>query len=104
VARKEDLQEGSLLKVVVNDKEILLGMVEGKIYAIDNRCTHARLPLDKGSLDGFNLTCPHHFGIFDIRNGVASPETPWVKNTNSYPVKLDEVSGDVFVNFGKVGT
>lgn len=40
VAHKSDLQEGGLLKVQVKDKELVLSMVEGKVYAIDNICTH----------------------------------------------------------------
>ena len=35
VANKKDLQEGSLLKVEAKGKQIVLSMVEGKIYAID---------------------------------------------------------------------
>ncbi|MFY9796690.1 MAG: Rieske 2Fe-2S domain-containing protein [Candidatus Nitrosopolaris sp.] len=55
VANKKDLQEGSLLKVEAKGKQIVLSMVEGKIYAIDEICTHESGPLDEGELDGYNL-------------------------------------------------
>jgi nitrite reductase/ring-hydroxylating ferredoxin subunit len=39
VASKNELQEGGLLKVQVKDKELVLSMVEGNVYAMDNICT-----------------------------------------------------------------
>ena len=35
VANKDDLKEGEMLKVEANGKQIVLSMVEGKVYAID---------------------------------------------------------------------
>ena len=35
VANKHSLKEGDMLKVEVNGKQIVLSMVEGKVYAID---------------------------------------------------------------------
>jgi hypothetical protein len=34
VANKSELQEGSMIKVQPNGKQIVLSMVEGKVYAI----------------------------------------------------------------------
>ena len=39
LAIRNDLQEASLLKVQVKDKEIVPSMVDGKVYATDNACT-----------------------------------------------------------------
>lgn len=36
VASKDELQEGGLLKVQVKDKELVLSMVEGKVYAMQS--------------------------------------------------------------------
>jgi nitrite reductase/ring-hydroxylating ferredoxin subunit len=36
VANKKDLQEGSLFKIETEGKQIVLSMIEGKIYAIDD--------------------------------------------------------------------
>ena len=40
VANKDDLKEGDMLEVEVNGKQIVLSMVEGKVYAVDEICTH----------------------------------------------------------------
>jgi hypothetical protein len=58
VANKDDLKEGDMLRVEANGKQIVLSMVEGKVYAIDEICTHEGGPLDEGELNSrlfFNL-------------------------------------------------
>ncbi len=71
VANKRGLKDGSLLKVEVEGKELVLTMVEGKIYAIDNVCSHQGGPLNEGELKGHDLKCPWHYAVFDVRNGSA---------------------------------
>ena len=51
VANKADLKEGGMLNVEVNGKQIVLSMVEGKIYAVDEICTHEGGPLHEGELN-----------------------------------------------------
>jgi nitrite reductase/ring-hydroxylating ferredoxin subunit len=98
VASKTDLKDGSLLRVEVKGKELVLTMIDGKIYAIDNECTHQGGPLNEGELNGYNLKCPWHYAVFDVRDGRVSDRTVWATNLNSYPVKVDETNGDVLVN------
>jgi nitrite reductase/ring-hydroxylating ferredoxin subunit len=98
VASKTDLKDGTLLKVEVKGKELVLTLVDGKIYAIDNECTHQGGPLNEGELNGHDLKCPWHYAVFDVRDGRVSDRTVWATNLNSYPVKIDETNGDVLVN------
>jgi nitrite reductase/ring-hydroxylating ferredoxin subunit len=98
VANKDDLKEGEMLKVEANGKQIVLSMVEGKVYAIDEICTHEGGPLDEGELNGYDLKCPWHYAVFDVRNGKVSDATVWATNLNSYTVKVDETNGDILVN------
>ena len=98
VANKDDLKEGDMLKVEANGKQIVLSMVEGKVYAIDVICTHEGGPLDEGELNGYDLKCPWHYAVFDVRNGKVSDATVWATNLNSYTVKIDETNGDILVN------
>jgi nitrite reductase/ring-hydroxylating ferredoxin subunit len=98
VANKDDLKEGEMLKVEANGKQIVLSMVEGKVYAIDEICTHEGGPLDEGELNGYGLKCPWHYAVFDVRNGKVSDATVWATNLNSYTVKVDETNGDILVN------
>jgi nitrite reductase/ring-hydroxylating ferredoxin subunit len=98
VANKDDLKEGEMLKVEANGKQIVLSMVEGKVYAVDEICTHKGGPLDEGELNGYDLKCPWHYAVFDVRNGKVSDATVWATNLNSYTIKVDETNGDILVN------
>jgi ferredoxin-NADP reductase len=64
---------------------------------MDSVCSHEGGPLEDGSLEGNNLICPWHQGIFDIRNAKASPDTSWVTDLKSYSVVVDERSGEIAV-------
>jgi ferredoxin-NADP reductase/nitrite reductase/ring-hydroxylating ferredoxin subunit len=97
VANKKDLKEGSLLKVQPNGKPVVLAMANGKVYAMDAVCSHEGGPLEEGTL-GYNLTCPWHYAIFDVRNAKVSDQTVWATDLNAYTVQVDEGSGDIFVS------
>jgi hypothetical protein len=64
---------------------------------MDAVCSHEGGPLEEGTLEGYNLTCPWHYAIFDVRNAKVSDQTVWATDLNSYAVQVDEVSGDIFV-------
>src|ERR671924_838930 len=98
VANKKDLQEGSLLKVEPEGKPIVLSLVNGKVYAMDAVCSHEGGPLEEGALEGYNLTCPWHYAIFDIRNAKVSDQTVWATDLISYPVKVEEATGDILIS------
>ena len=68
VANKRDLKEGGLLKVEPVSTPIVLAMINGKVHAMDAVCSHEGGPLEEGTLEGYNLTCPWHYAIFDVRN------------------------------------
>jgi glycine betaine catabolism B len=98
VANKKDLQEGSLLKVEPEGKPIVLSLVNGKVYAMDAVCSHEGGPLEEGTLEGHNLTCPWHYAIFDVRNAKVSDQTVWATDLLSYPVKVEEATGDILIS------
>jgi len=100
VANKRDIKEGSLLGVELEGNNIVLAMVNGQVFAMDAICSHQGAPLEEGTLEGFNLTCPWHYAVFDVRNGKVSDRTVWAKNQTSYPVNVDESTGDILINVG----
>jgi ferredoxin-NADP reductase/nitrite reductase/ring-hydroxylating ferredoxin subunit len=98
VANKKDLQEGSLLKVEPEGKPIVLSLVNGKVYAMDAVCSHEGGPLEEGTLEGYNLTCPWHYAIFDVRNAKVSDQTVWATDLNSYAAQVEEATGDILIS------
>ena len=95
LANKKDLKEGGLLGVELDGKPMVLAMVQGKVYAMDAVCSHEGGPLEDGSLKGYELKCPWHYAIFDVRNAKVSDQTVWATDLQSYPVNVDEISGDI---------
>jgi nitrite reductase/ring-hydroxylating ferredoxin subunit len=98
VANKKDIKEGSLLGVEIEGNNIVLAMINGQVFAMDAICSHQGAPLEEGTLEGYNLTCPWHYAVFDVRNGKVSDRTVWAKNQTSYPVNVDQSTGDILVN------
>jgi nitrite reductase/ring-hydroxylating ferredoxin subunit len=83
------------IKVEVKNNEIMLANVDGKIYAIENICSHEQCGLNEGDLNGFVITCPCHGAKYDVRNGNGFKETPWGSGQESFEVKVE--GNDVFV-------
>ena len=99
VANKKDFQgDNRLVRVELNGKSIVLSKVNGKVYAMDAVCSHEGGPLEEGTLEGYELKCPWHYAIFDVRNAKVSEQTVWATDLQSYPVKVDEATGDIMVS------
>jgi nitrite reductase/ring-hydroxylating ferredoxin subunit len=99
-ANKKDIKEGGLLGVELAGNKIVLATINGQVFAMDAVCSHKGAPLEEGKLESYDLTCPWHYAVFDVRNGKVSDRTVWAKNQTSYPVKVDEGTGDILVNVG----
>jgi ferredoxin-NADP reductase/nitrite reductase/ring-hydroxylating ferredoxin subunit len=92
-----DLKEGGLAKVDVDGRPIVLAKVSGRVYALDAVCSHEGGPLEEGTLQGYELKCPWHYAIFDVRNAKVSDQTVWATDLQSYPVEVDAATGDILV-------
>jgi nitrite reductase/ring-hydroxylating ferredoxin subunit len=104
VANKSDLREGGLLGVQIDSKRIVLAMIEGKVYAMKAICSHKGAPLEEGTLMGYDLKCPWHFALFDVRNGKVSARTVWATDLESYPVQVDQTAGEILINVSSAGS
>ena len=69
VGKISELPPGGMKAFEVDGKEIVLGNYEGKIFAINRRCGHMNAPLNKGTLEGYIVTCPMHNAQFDLTTG-----------------------------------
>jgi len=108
VGKINELPPGGMKVIEVSGKEIVLCNYEGKIFAIDRRCGHMNAPLEKGTLEGYIVTCPMHNAQFDsttgevLSNPILRPRPSdfmrWfgmlmanikTHNIKTYPVKID---------------
>ena len=69
VSKASKLENGTMIEVVVEGREILLAKVGDRYYATDNRCPHMGAKLSQGKLEGTVVTCPRHGSRFDISDG-----------------------------------
>jgi chlorite dismutase/nitrite reductase/ring-hydroxylating ferredoxin subunit len=81
----DGLAPGGRRLVYLAGQQVAVFNVDGTLYAISNRCSHARGPLSEGEVviegERCTVTCPWHFGQFDLRSGevvdgVASAPVP----------------------------
>jgi nitrite reductase/ring-hydroxylating ferredoxin subunit len=69
--KAEEVAEGGMKHVEVNGKEVVIAKVNGKLYAIADRCGHMNALLSMGYLDVAKnkVTCGFHGAQFDITTG-----------------------------------
>jgi len=90
--------------IMVAGEEILVANVNGKHYAIPNRCTHSNGELSKGTLEGDMVTCPKHGQRFDLTTGrsVQGPKIGFLKmkgkDTSQFATKVE--GDDLLIDLG----
>lgn len=70
---------------------VIVRSPEGEFYAMDGHCSHEKVHLAGGIVDGHILECPKHFGTFDYRTGEACA-LPVCIDLRSYEVKVEDNS------------
>jgi chlorite dismutase/nitrite reductase/ring-hydroxylating ferredoxin subunit len=69
----EEFGDGARKLVYLSGQQVALFNVGGTLYAISNRCSHARGPLSEGSIEtdasGCTITCPWHYAKYDLASG-----------------------------------
>ena len=56
VAKTTDIPVGKMMHVEVEGTEILIANVDGKFYAVGDRCPHLNAMLSKGTLNNSTVT------------------------------------------------
>jgi nitrite reductase/ring-hydroxylating ferredoxin subunit len=94
VAKTSEIPPGKMKMVKLERDEVMIANVNGKYYAIGEKCTHYNGNLSRGTLSGNIITCPDHGAKFDITTGkaVAGPRgstPPKIKDAPTYKVKVE---------------
>jgi len=77
VAKAGELADGSMRRVSVGGREILVVRVGDTYYSADNKCPHMGGDLSRGTLEGTVVTCPRHHSRFDLADGHVVRWTDW---------------------------
>jgi len=68
--------------------------VDGTIHVTADTCTHATASLSEGTLEGYTIVCPVHWGEFDVRTGEALC-FPVSESIRVYPARVED--GEIVV-------
>jgi nitrite reductase/ring-hydroxylating ferredoxin subunit/uncharacterized membrane protein len=107
VVQEAGLPEDAPVAVEAEGRQILLYRHDGRLYAIDNVCSHAGGLLSRGPVDGLTVTCPLHGSRFRLADGrvVRGPSSQpqpvlptrirngWVEVRGSLPAPRRPASG-----------
>ena len=96
VENLKDFQEGSLIKIEIKCKSITLAVINGQIHAMNSVCSPQGGSLENGILEKYYITYPLHYVVFNIRNGKVSDSTVWATDLESYEIKQETKTGDLF--------
>jgi nitrite reductase/ring-hydroxylating ferredoxin subunit len=70
VAKIDEIPLGNMKHVELDGKEIVVANLNGKFYAMDDRCGHMNALLSMGNISNEGVvTCPFHGARFDINTG-----------------------------------
>ncbi len=85
-----ELPPGTSKRVYAAGEAVALFNLNGTVYAIANRCSHARASLSEGTLDPVRcaVTCPWHEGVFSLETGQVLGGPPALP-VATYRVKLE---------------
>jgi len=93
-----DLTDGEGRVVSVAGIHVAVFRVDGRFFAIDNKCLHRGGPLGEGELRGRTVVCPWHGWKYDVATGSFEP-IPTLK-VGTYRVEI--VGDEVFVEIPQV--
>ena len=83
-----ELAPGTMKRIDIRGRRILLANVDGRLCAVDDTCTHEEASLSTGVLNGELVKCPLHGSRFNVCTGKALEE-PAEEDLRTYPVRLE---------------
>lgn len=90
-----DMPPGTLHKVSIDGKDILVANIDGEYFATDDSCTHSGSSLSEGKLDGCKVICGWHGAEFDCKTGKLVKFPAKIRDLGTYNVAIE--ADDVFV-------
>lgn len=100
VGKAGELAPGTMKRVDLRGRRILLANVDGRLCAVDDTCTHEDASLSTGVLKGDLVKCPLHGSRFNVCTGKVLEE-PAEEDLKTYPVRLE--SGRILVGLPEGG-
>ena len=96
VGKVDEVPEGMAKVFEVGDIAVAVCNFEGKLYGIEDVCTHDGSSFDASALIGCEIECPRHGARFDVTDGKVT-ELPAVMPVETFEVRIegDDIEVDV---------
>ncbi|MCZ2805134.1 MULTISPECIES: Rieske (2Fe-2S) protein [unclassified Modestobacter] len=100
VCALSEVPEDGSLRIELADIDVAVVQLDGEVYAIQDVCSHADVPLTDGDVDDVDgaptIECALHGSCFDLRTGQPT-NLPATEPVPVYPVRVegDDVLVDV---------
>ena len=88
----DELSEKGMKRILVDGwVELLVVKTEGRVYAIENICTHEGGFLCDGILESYSISCIDHLAKFDVRSGrvLTQPHHGLARPQATFPTKIE---------------
>ena len=82
-----ELLEGERIFFDYRGIPVVLMLISGEYYALQDCCTHDDGPLGDGDIEDHQIVCPRHGARFDVRTGRAL-SLPALKEVSTFPVRI----------------
>jgi len=85
----DEIEEEGVRRVDLQGRTFAVYRMTGEeVFCSDGLCTHEAVHLSEGMAIDYEIECPKHSGIFDIRTGEAK-RLPACVNLRTYPARVD---------------
>lgn len=97
VCKTEDLKEKEGKRVMIEDVDVAIFKVNGKVHALNNVCPHQKAAMIyDGFIEEDRVVCPLHGWEFNLSDGTMAEGR---RGLDCYEVKIE--NGDVYVKVFK---
>jgi len=77
LCNSDEIKDNSLNVFAINNRDILVGRRNGKLFACSNSCPHRGASLSKGHFNGNNIVCYMHGYEYNLFTGVLENMKSW---------------------------
>ena len=79
VCKSSELTDNSMKVFRINNVDVLVGKLHGKLFACNNSCPHRGASLSKGEFNGNNIVCYMHKYEYNVFTGKLENMKSWKK-------------------------
>ena len=87
--KTDEVKPGTMKKVTMDGKEIVVTNLNGEFFACSDTCTHSGASLSEGTVDDHKIICGWHGAQFDCRTGSLEKFPMTINNLKSFTVTTE---------------